>query len=199
VVVSARQFRAHFGQSEVADLGRAVGGQQDVGRLEVAVQHPLVMRRLHRPRQRLDQPGRLRRRQRCAVQLPVQRAARAQFQREEGPTVVFADLVDLHDVGMGQPGDGLGLVAKAAQVFGVLAAGADHLEGDEAVGALLAGPVDDAHPALAQDAQHLIARHARRLDARRRRFAACGHGVRRVGGCRAGAGVARQRAAHRAR
>ncbi len=48
--------------------------------------------------------------------LLVQAAAVDELQREERPAVVLADLVDLHDVGVLQPGDGLGLGAEAGQV-----------------------------------------------------------------------------------
>jgi hypothetical protein len=44
-------------QPEVGDLWRAVIRQQDVVGLEVAVDNALVVRRLHRPRQHLHQPG----------------------------------------------------------------------------------------------------------------------------------------------
>ena len=69
---------------------------------------------------------------------------------------MLADLVDLHDVGVLQPGDGLGLGAEAGQLLPspACAAGQDHLEGDEAVEPDLPGLVDDAHAAAAQLAQH---------------------------------------------
>ena len=59
---------------------------------------------------------RLLRRQRRAGELPVQAAAGAELQREEGQAVVLADLEDLHDVGVLQAGDGLRLGAEAGQV-----------------------------------------------------------------------------------
>ena len=37
--------------------------------------------------------------------------------------------------------------------------GADHLQGDEAIGLELAGPIDDAHAAVAEDAEDLVAGH----------------------------------------
>ena len=43
-------------QSEVGDLGGAVGGQQNIGRLEIAMHRPQHMRGIHRPGQCLDQP-----------------------------------------------------------------------------------------------------------------------------------------------
>ena len=42
-------------------------------------------------------------------------AALDELQREVRRLAVLADLVDLHDVGVLQPGDGLGLAAEAAE------------------------------------------------------------------------------------
>ena len=55
-------------------------------------------------------------------------------------------------------GDGLGLRAEAGAFLpiGVIAA-EDHLEGDDAVEAGLAGLVHDAHSAAAEDAEDLVA------------------------------------------
>ena len=66
--------------------------------------------------------------------------------------------MDLDDVGMAKLGDGLGLDPEPGEVLGAgLAAAADHLHGDEAVQAHLAGQVDDAHAPLAQLLQELVA------------------------------------------
>ena len=47
-----------------------------------------------------------------------QGAARDEFQRQEGQTVEFADLVNLHDAGMPQAGDGVGLRQEARRRSG---------------------------------------------------------------------------------
>ncbi len=39
------------GQTEVGDLRRAITGEEDVGRLEVAVDHVAAVRQVHRRRQ----------------------------------------------------------------------------------------------------------------------------------------------------
>ena len=87
--------------------------------------------------------------------VPASRSARLpafeQLQRDERQAVDLADLVDLDDVGMAEPGDGLGLDPEAGEVVGAgLAAAADHLEGDQAVQARLPGLVDDPHAAFAE-------------------------------------------------
>ena len=96
---------------------------------------PCVVGRLHGPGQRLDQraPPRAAAAA-CRASFCVQAAAVAELQREERQAVVLADLVDLHDVRVLQPGDGLGLGAEAGQLVRAgVAAGEDHLQGDDAV------------------------------------------------------------------
>jgi hypothetical protein len=114
---------------------------------------------LDRPGQRLRQPGRLARRQRRALQLPVEAAAGAELQGQVGPALVDADLEDLDDVRMLQAGDGfrLGLEALQGGAAGV-SAGQDHLEGDDPVEAHLPGPIHHAHAAAPQLAEDLVAR-----------------------------------------
>ena len=93
-----------------------------------------------------------------AGQPVAEAAALEQLERDEGQAVGFADLVDLDDVGMSQPRDRLGLDAEARQVVGPrLDAAADHLEGDQAVQAGVAGLVDDAHAPFAQPLEDLVA------------------------------------------
>jgi hypothetical protein len=117
---------------------------------------------LHRPGQGPQQLRGGARRLRHAVEVLGQAAAVEVLQREERETVVLADLVDLHNVGMVQPGHRLGLGAEAGQVFRLgLGAGQDHLQGDEALELRLPRLVDHAHAAAAEQAQHLIARHDR--------------------------------------
>jgi hypothetical protein len=61
-----------LGQAEVSHLRLAVGGEQDVGRLQVAVDHALVVGGLDGPGQRLDQRGGGPRRHGGARQAPVE-------------------------------------------------------------------------------------------------------------------------------
>jgi hypothetical protein len=90
-------------------------------------------------------------------QLLLQAAAGAELQREEGQAVVLADLVDLHGVGVRQPGDGLGLGLEALpRLRRGVGAVQDHLQRHDAVELYLPGPVDDAHAAAAQFAQDLV-------------------------------------------
>ena len=95
-------------------LGVPSAVEQDVGRLEVAVDDAAPVGGVDGAGQRLDQrgaPGA------AAAASPRSFWARLppldEFQREERPAVVLADLVDLHDVGVLQAGDGLGLGPEA--------------------------------------------------------------------------------------
>ncbi len=103
------------GQTEVRNPEAAVGRQQDVGRLQVAVDDLRLVSRLHGAGQRLDQLRRFLRRQGRAVELLVQRAARAELQAYERQPFVLADLVDLDDISVLQAGDGFGLGLEAGQ------------------------------------------------------------------------------------
>ena len=119
----------------------------------------LLVRRLHRPRQRLHQRRRFLRRQRRAVELLLQAAAAAELQREERLALVLADLVDLHDVGMLQARDGLRLGLEAGQVRRAgVAARQDHLQRHQPIQLRLPRLVDHAHAAAAQLAEDLVAR-----------------------------------------
>ncbi len=69
----------------------------------------------------------------------------------------LADLEDRHDVGVVEPGDGLGLVLEPADlVGGGEPGGLDHLQSHRAVEAELPGLVDDPHAPFAQDALQLV-------------------------------------------
>ena len=46
-----------LGQTEIRDLGRAVGCQQDISRFQIAMDHPAQVGVMHGPGQGLDQFG----------------------------------------------------------------------------------------------------------------------------------------------
>jgi hypothetical protein len=91
----SRGPRLHPRQPEVGDPRAPSGVEQDVGRLQVAMDDPPLVRRLHRPRHLFDHLRRLARRQRRAAQLARQAAAGAELQGEVGQPLVRAVLVDL--------------------------------------------------------------------------------------------------------
>ncbi len=81
-----------------------------------------------------------------------------EFQREERPAFVLAGLVDLHDIGVCQLGDRLGLGAKPGQPHGShVGPGQDHLERDQSLQPTVAGLVDNPHSASPELGQDVIA------------------------------------------
>ena len=75
-----------------------------------------------------------------------------------GQAVGLADVVDLHDIGVLQPGDGLSLGQEAGGGLGRgVGPAQDHFQCAGAIQSDLPGTVDHAHPAAAQLAQDLIA------------------------------------------
>ncbi len=147
-------------QPEVADLGRAeVGREQDVRRLEVAVDDPRLVGVLHGERERRDGPRHVVRRHRTGREAVGKRAPLDELHRQIRHAVDPPDVVDRHDVRMPEPRRRLRL---AAEPRGALAAdqrrGADLLQRDQPAQGELPRPVDDAHPALADDFEELISR-----------------------------------------
>ena len=146
---------------------------------------------MHRPRQRLDQPGGLRRRQRPGLQPLRQAAALDVLQGAEGQAAGLADLVDLHDVGVRQPRRRLRLRLEASALGRAgVASVQDHLQGDGALEGEVGSPVDDAHAAATEHALDLVAGHLGAGVGGRRAlagpFGAGGLGVVRGGGVRRG-------------
>jgi hypothetical protein len=105
----------------------------------------------------LQQSGRLFRRQGASREALLQGAAGDKFHDAERPALMLADLEYLHDIGMLQAGNRLGLRAEARQ--GLRVSGrpwGDHLERHQAAELALARLVDDAHAAPAQFLQDFV-------------------------------------------
>ena len=81
------------------------------------------------------------------------------YAKESGVvTVVDAELVDVDDARMLQPRHGGRLQLEAGQLIAVaLLAGAQHLQGDLMTEGAVPRPIDDAHAAVAEDAEDLVA------------------------------------------
>ena len=160
--------------AEVRDLRLAVPIQQYVRRLQVSVNHAETMSGVRRPGQLLDHSdGELR----ClrSVREPGQTPAVHEFQGDErtrtplpGKRLDGADLENLDDVRVLQPGDGLGLGVKSIVSLGIRDGGAvEHLEGDGSLQVQMPGLVDDPHSAAADERENLVAANARQLRSRR--------------------------------
>src|SRR5207302_951218 len=90
--------RQRLGEAEVGNLRGAVRLQQDVRRLQVAVDDALLVDVLHRPGQALDQRGRLAGRLRDGAELAVEAPARNELEREERLALVRVDRVQADNV-----------------------------------------------------------------------------------------------------
>jgi hypothetical protein len=105
------------GQAKIRHLRRAVLGEQDIARLEVAMNDPALMRDVDGVGQRGNECGRLASRLWNPLAFLNQVAALNELHREVRPAVHVANVIDLHDVGVAQAGDRLRLAQEALQLF----------------------------------------------------------------------------------
>ena len=153
-----------LGQAEIEDFHPAAGGgvQPDVGRLDVAVDQPVLVRRRQPPGDFPAQFQDLVHRQRSGfalllLEVILQRHALEQLHGQERHAAVLADLVDGDDVVVLDLGGGAGLAQEA--FAGDLALGhlRQHgLEGDGALQLRVLGQEDHPHAALAQQLQDAV-------------------------------------------
>lgn len=151
------QGRRRSRQAEVDDLDVTVRGHPEVLRLEVPVRDPLRMRG-RQSRGDLDAVlQRLARGQRAGAELVAQRPSLEPLHHRVGHSPIGADVVDRHDVGMGQGRHGPGLPFEARERFGTIGRMArKDLDGDGAIQAAVARFVDFAHPAGAERGEDLV-------------------------------------------
>ena len=164
-------------EAEVEQL-HAVGGQEDVGRFQVAMDDPARVQRGERGQHAQTDRHRLRRAQRPLSQPLGQRFAFEQLHRDEQPAAVLADFVDLADVRMVDARRRPGLAPQALPRRLVVGERRQRLHGDGALETIVARRVDDAHAAFPQLAFDRIAADASRQDLSR----GSARGVRR-GSC----------------
>jgi hypothetical protein len=135
----------------------SLGIEEDVARLEIAVQDAALVGVVDRTGHRRQQPGGGPRVLPEPRQVLAEVAAVDQLHAEVVLALVFPDLVDRHDVRVVEPRGGLRLDAEALHVsLGCQLAGEDHLERDRAVETDLACLVDDAHPPAGDLLQQLV-------------------------------------------
>jgi hypothetical protein len=142
------------GDAEVEHLRLTVAGDQHIAGLEVAVDHAGQVRIVHGPAHVDHQAKAVRQRQRGTLGVLDQGQTFDQFHGQERPrsaaVIERARLMDLRDAGMRQPRQQLRLLLEAPQHPPARQSRAHHLQGDDAAGEVLLGPVDHAHPARAQ-------------------------------------------------
>lgn len=148
-----------LGDAEVQQPHLPVGGDQDVGWLEVAVHHQVGVRVADRAAHLQDQLHPCLDRQLQALAVVGDRFAFDIGQRKKWLAVgVHAGIQQLGKVGMLEPGEDVALAAEAQAQVGIGVAGAQQLQRDrapvQAVGAL--GQPHLAHAALAQEADQPV-------------------------------------------
>ena len=172
-----------LGDAEVRDLHPALLVEQDVLRLDVAVDDALLVRVLERLADGRHDHQRLLRRQLPRLQQLPQAHAVHKLHQQVIEAVGLAEVIDGDDVGMVEPGQGLRLAREPlgkARVF-LLLAGQD-LERHKAVEPRLARLIDHAHAAAAQAFENFQLRElAGDLLQRRRGFRLGGTTLRAAG------------------
>lgn len=146
-----------LGQAEVQDLHAPVVRDEEVRRLEIAVDDPLrvghgqALRHLDRVVEGLAH------RERALRKPRRQRVSLQELRHHVGRAIVGPDVVHGQDVGMVQRAGGAGFLLEATDAFGVLGdRGGQDLDRHFAPEAGVAGAIDLAHPAGADERQDLI-------------------------------------------
>ncbi len=162
-------------QPEIGDLGRAIGREQDVGRLQVAVHDPAPVCHLHGLGQLGQQRRRLASRLGCARDGLSQVAPFQELHREKWAALMLAHIVDLHDVRVAQLRHHLRFALEPRPfVRSGVRAGLQHLQSDHAVQAQVQRLVNDAHSAAPQHRLDLVAANLGKPTVQRRRGPRCG-------------------------
>ena len=160
-------------EAEVGDAWFALFIDEDVGGLEIAMEDALLMGVVNGLGNFPDERGSLREGKGACAEGISETFAFDEFHGEEVVAVFPADFVNGNDVGMAEARDGLGLNFEAADfLLGSERASEDDFEGNDAVEAFLAGLVNDAHAALADDFEDFVAGEFRRG----KRGGGCGEG-----------------------
>ena len=146
------------GDAEVHDLRRPPVGQEHVRRLHVAVDDAVLVRVAESPQHLQDERQRRPRiRPNAGADRLGEVDALQQLERHERSAFVFPELVDDHDVRVGQPRGGLGLPKETRPRLAIGDAVRHHLERHLAIEAVVVGSVDRAHRSPAELAGHAIA------------------------------------------
>ena len=155
--------RTGQGDAPVHDQDFAKVAQHHVLRLQVAMHHVARVGKGHGVADLVQDLQVLR--QRLAADDARPGSAADAFHRvEQGARLIPAQVVDGHDVGMVQVARDDRLGQKRVALALALAAGAEHLDGHDAVDRSLAGGIDHAHAALADHLQQfVVGRRGRRL------------------------------------
>ena len=114
-----RIFR-EFGDAEVGDLRLPVGSEQNVARLDVSMNDTELVGSGERGENLDHERACSRRVERPLGQLVGERVTGEPFHDDVGHAVVFADVIDRDDVGVGDPGRGACFACESASLPGLL-------------------------------------------------------------------------------
>ena len=154
---SARRVRGvHLREAEVEELDAAIGGDEDVGRLDVPMADALLVGGGERARDLDAVLERLAIGDGAPVHPLPQRLAFQQLGDDVGDLALGADVEDGQDVGVVQRAGGPGFEVQAADVLGRGQGRADDLDRDVAPQARVAGAVDLAHASGAEPPHDLV-------------------------------------------
>ena len=174
--LAAKLFRRHVGKRpeqtaglslggihdardpEVHDFDGAIGGDHDVSRLDIAMNHPAAVSviecaaSLDEVAELLRQGQRQTRRDHLFEAFPLQ-----VLHGDKRRAVRFGEFVDGDDIGMLQQSRGLGLAMEALEQIGVIGnARGDGLDGDGPPNERVTGLEDDTHGSPAEFADDLV-------------------------------------------
>ena len=107
-----------LGESKIGDVGNVLFVEQDVRRLQVAVEDSAEVGVMNGAGDVPDQPGDGSRVVPEPGQVPLEVSARDQLEAQKRTTAVLAHLVDRHNLGMIEAGDRLGLDAESLDRIG---------------------------------------------------------------------------------
>jgi hypothetical protein len=153
-----------LGQAEVRQVGLVTAADQDVLRLDVAVDQAGLMRRVERAGRRGEDPQRPAGVELACHDQVLQVGAAHEPHRDEEATVGLARVEDRDDVRVVDARLDLALPLEAGDERGVVAqVRRQHLERDHSIEGQLGGLVDGPHATLAEDAVDAVTGKGRAL------------------------------------
>jgi len=154
----SRHHRRHqLGDAEVEDLQPALLGEEEVLRLQVAMDDAFLVRGREALRELQGVAVRLMHRQSSFPQSLAQCDPVQQLGDDVRAALVRPDIVHVEDVGVIERAGGARFLFEAAQLSLIVQAGGEHLDGDVAPELAVVGDEDAPHPAAADLFRYSVA------------------------------------------
>ncbi len=154
----SRHLALDDGQTEIEHLGVVVWGDDDIGRLHIAVDQALIVRMLQSNRDLAEQPGGPSHRQRALIAYQaIKVLARDVLHRDVVHALAKSNLVGPRQVGMGDALAHFHFAAKARQqtFFRTGTLGRQDLQGNQRLTARVPSQVNSSHAPLANRCQDM--------------------------------------------